>query len=489
MNPQYAAQNLSQYGRGGDTTLMHVQPREMQGIATLLGRPLTQNPNTGLPEAFGWREILPIVAGLAATVVTGGAAAPIAGALAAGATKAAVTGDLAQGVMTGITSYATAGLVGDIGAAANLAEGAAGATATTGTAALTNTGTQAGIATATETGGQAALGAGAGVVGDTTAAAVAPAAAATPAIASGASLAGGTGAPIPPAPAAPPIAAALPPLMGPPAPPPGVIASNVAANTPFSSLKPEQLTSVRDIYASQPLSDRLSDLGRGFTSPSTLGSVISRNPMGAATAVGGNLMALNSAFNSPEQPERRRPATGNYNPIRPMNGFEPPPVGYNAAQGNGFITRFAEGGVASLDGGNMRSLPAAKNLMHEATAALLGEHPRPQQALNRFTETFGPAMLVALRKRVVGGGGGGGKVSGSGGGLDDLVPGSIEGRQKVRLADGEFVVSSDVVSGLGDGSTEHGSRKLHEMMDRVRRERTGSERQPRAVNDRRVMPA
>jgi hypothetical protein len=65
--------------------------------------------------------------------------------------------------------------------------------------------------------------------------------------------------------------------------------------------------------------------------------------------------------------------------------------------------------------------------------------------------------------------------------MDDLVPGTIEGRQKVRLADGEFVIPSDVVSGLGDGSTEHGVRRLHGLMDKVRKERTGKTAQPKSI--------
>jgi len=71
-----------------------------------------------------------------------------------------------------------------------------------------------------------------------------------------------------------------------------------------------------------------------------------------------------------------------------------------------------------------------------------------------------------------------GRIKGAGGGLDDLVPGTIEGRQKVRLADGEFVIPSDVVSAIGDGSTDAGARRLHEMMDGIRKQKTGSTKQP-----------
>jgi hypothetical protein len=450
MNPQYAAQSLSQFGRGGDTTLMHVQPKEMAGIATLLGRPLTQNPNTGLPEAFNLSNLLPMIAGLGATVLTGGMAAPlvspaIAGALASGATKTAMTGDLSQGIMTGLTSYATGSLLGDIGAANSLSAGAGGA----------------------------AQGALPGVVDPAAAAAAMPgadaAAAAMPAV-DAASL------PLP-----------MPPPPTPPVPPDLQAAKLAEAPMNPADIRTAKLGAARQQFDALPFQERLSNIGQGLTNTDVLMPVLRESPMRALGAVGGTLMSLGGS-SQPNDP-RRKQSTGGYSPIRPTNGWVPPPVGYNQVPGNGFISRFAEGGVASLEGGeNMQSLSAARNLANEATAALLGEHPRPQEALRRFVDTFGPAMLEALRQQVSGQQSGG-KVEGAGGGLDDLVPGSIEGRQDVRLADGEFVVPSDVVSALGDGSTDHGSRRLHEMMDRVRREKTGDTRQPGPINDREVMPA
>jgi hypothetical protein len=89
---------------------------------------------------------------------------------------------------------------------------------------------------------------------------------------------------------------------------------------------------------------------------------------------------------------------------------------------------------------------------------------------------FGADALGMLRDKMVGG-----RITGAGGGMDDLIPGTIEGRQKVRLADGEFVVPADVVSGLGDGSTDHGVRRLHEMMNSVRKQRTGKQAQPKSI--------
>ena len=56
------------------------------------------------------------------------------------------------------------------------------------------------------------------------------------------------------------------------------------------------------------------------------------------------------------------------------------------------------------------------------------------------------------------------------------------------LANDEFVVPADVVSGLGDGSSDAGHKKLYDMINRVRQARTGTDQQPGPVNDRKVMP-
>lgn len=82
----------------------------------------------------------------------------------------------------------------------------------------------------------------------------------------------------------------------------------------------------------------------------------------------------------------------------------------------------------------------------------------------------------------------GGHISGPGTGLSDSVPAVIDEQEPIRVASGEFIVPSDVVSGLGDGSSEAGIARLYDMMDRVRKTRTGTTRQPGPV-DPRVMPA
>jgi hypothetical protein len=78
---------------------------------------------------------------------------------------------------------------------------------------------------------------------------------------------------------------------------------------------------------------------------------------------------------------------------------------------------------------------------------------------------------------------------GGGDGMSDSIRARIGGKQEARLADGEFVVPADVVSHLGNGSSNAGAKKLYAMMDRVRRSRTGKTRQAPEVNTRRLMPA
>jgi hypothetical protein len=80
-------------------------------------------------------------------------------------------------------------------------------------------------------------------------------------------------------------------------------------------------------------------------------------------------------------------------------------------------------------------------------------------------------------------------LSGGGDGMSDSIRANIEGSQEARLADGEFVISSDVVSGLGNGSSKAGAKQLYAMMDRVRSARTGQKKQAPAVNARKLMPA
>jgi hypothetical protein len=83
---------------------------------------------------------------------------------------------------------------------------------------------------------------------------------------------------------------------------------------------------------------------------------------------------------------------------------------------------------------------------------------------------------------------GGRMLKGPGDGMSDDIPGVIAGKQPARLADGEFVVPADVVSHLGNGSTDAGAKKLYSMMDNVRKARTGSKKQGKQIKAEKHMP-
>jgi hypothetical protein len=84
---------------------------------------------------------------------------------------------------------------------------------------------------------------------------------------------------------------------------------------------------------------------------------------------------------------------------------------------------------------------------------------------------------------------GGSYLDGPGDGLSDSIPATIGNRQPARLADGEFVISADVVSAIGGGSSKAGAKKLHAMMDRVRQSAHGTKKQVKKINDRKVLAA
>ena len=129
---QPMAEQMAQQGRFGDSMLVHMNPIEVAGIASLspTGQ-LTTNPMTGQPEAF-----LPFLAPLlgsflGSTALTGlgaggilgatGLSSAAAGAIGSGLATTAVTGDLKEGLLSGLTGF---GIGKALGAAKDIATGA-----------------------------------------------------------------------------------------------------------------------------------------------------------------------------------------------------------------------------------------------------------------------------------------------------------------------------------------------------------------------------
>jgi hypothetical protein len=161
------------------------------------------------------------------------------------------------------------------------------------------------------------------------------------------------------------------------------------------------------------------------------------------------------------------------------------------------------GGIADMMPGAEMMAEAApemndKDIVKAAVSAIRGEIPEEQAAivLGMFLESFGEEALRRLVSDVRSGKVDGdrgdieGMIEGPGDGMDDLVPAEMDdGSQDVLLSDGEFIVPADVVSGLGNGSTDAGAEELYGMMDRVREERTGMTEQPAQVKVGGLLPA
>jgi hypothetical protein len=107
------AQSVQSKGRGRDTMLVHMTPKEVGGLQALAmqhGGSLTVNPQTGLPEAGFLEAILPTLAGAALTIGSGGVINPYMSAAIVGGVQTARTGDLGQGLLAGLGAYGGAGL-------------------------------------------------------------------------------------------------------------------------------------------------------------------------------------------------------------------------------------------------------------------------------------------------------------------------------------------------------------------------------------------
>tara|TARA_R110000782_G_scaffold11838_1_gene35799 strand:- start:704 stop:1423 length:720 start_codon:yes stop_codon:yes gene_type:complete len=80
-------------------------------------------------------------------------------------------------------------------------------------------------------------------------------------------------------------------------------------------------------------------------------------------------------------------------------------------------------------------------------------------------------------------------LDGASDGMADEIPANIDGQQEARLSDGEFVIPADVVSHLGNGNSDAGAKVLKDMMDRVRKVRTGNEKQGKEIDPKKFIPA
>jgi len=130
------ADRLARAGRGNDTMLMHVTPEEVQGLASLVPGMMTINPETGLPEAGMFGNILGFALPFVLAMIPG--MQPLAAAAIGGAGGSLLRGgDLKDAMLGGITGLAGGALMQNLGGAgADVLAGEAATEALTGEAAL-----------------------------------------------------------------------------------------------------------------------------------------------------------------------------------------------------------------------------------------------------------------------------------------------------------------------------------------------------------------
>ena len=465
---------MASKGRDGDTELVHMTKGEikgLQGLALAAGGSLSINPDTGLVEASFLKRILPMVAG--AGLMMTGIGAPLAAGM-VGGFETLRTGDIGKGLMAGLGAYGGAGLAQGLSAAGGTAAGLESGAGAVGSDAATM-GTTEGMTKA--------------LTADT-----------------------GVGS-----------------SMG--------INSFDAANIGQTPLDPTKVTNFADAY-SKGAAPSLTNMGRGI---GQLGSEVGRSavysgmPTGTLPALGAT--AVNAmtpeAPPIPGQPEEDPRYAGSpyrYNlapgfqgstPARPNPYYRPTGLGY-AEGGNVMMAGsgsyddepmsdapgMAAGGIAAYAaGGNleMKRMSLGEGMYRDTDedTASLGAY---DAAMKRMEKQFaaanlkpkempksGIAKLGQMKAMAEGGLGsysdGGRMLKGPGDGMSDSIPATIGRKQPARLADGEFVVPADVVSHLGNGSTDAGAKKLYSMMDKVRTARTGKKKQAPAVKPDKYMPA
>jgi hypothetical protein len=483
--PRYAeggiasvAQNLADKGRKGDSMLVHMTPDEVAGLQALaqqMGGSLTINPQTGLPEANIFKKLLPMALGFALGPAGAGLfQSALTAGLAVGAGYTLATGSLQQGISAGLSAYGGSNL----GTGLQAAGGAAGADAAVGQAAANQAATDSAASVAGNLGGEAASTALVDSVG------LHPDLAGT--ITPSSSMAD--------------LSALA----------PGTEAEFLRVRPEFGQATSEALRS--DVMAHPDFSGNI-PAPLSIKSPiTTPGDITAASKAAEATRAGfplsdverGGVSDLGAPFESRAVAPPRTPGSAFTGLERSLSGDKATrdlAAADYAAETDSTLGTSAMQIAGGAAGQSVADEQKARKAQQAAIYAKEDERKRRFDAL--FARTLGtmPARSGGLMKLAGGGmtymeaGGTTGPtgaprdVTGTGDGMSDSVPASIEGVQEARLADGEFVIPADVVADIGNGSSDAGSKKLYDMMDRIRKARHGTTEQPPEIQAERLMPA
>lgn len=543
---QPIAQNLANQGRYGDSMLVHMSPQEvggLQSLARLNGRSMTINPQTGMPEAF---FLAPLLGLLGQSMTAGTAMAPlfadpVASGLTTGALTSLATGSLEQGLLSGLGAYGGAEIAGSFANLASPATAAAADAASTIGATQGLAGSAGALKATVEPATSLAN------LGNIVQKPFAPNAAEimgkSAPLPDTSLISGVKATPAPIAESVPLSKAASTPLVTPESlsgvtfTPPKSYAERMfegmgkAFESPSSAMKfamdnkgsiASAISSVmnsgdknkdKDKSSSdamiRPYRYEVDNLSGAPISPTGVedvryrGRFIEEEPYSAAQ---GGLMAY--AEGGMTGPISATPAEARvYSQIAAVQraaGIPALDMGDIEINESGRLNPYVYRPLPTAveqdygiyrprqeDSPSYRELQEKKDEEEFKRGGGVGKGIR--KPISRFDPyyEFGTDMTKIAEEQFARGGLsdlGPRFLSGDGDGMSDDIPAVIGGKQPARLADGEFVIPADVVSHLGNGSSKAGAKKLHEMMDRVRKSRTGKKKQAPAVKAEKHMP-
>ena len=528
MSLHAAAQHLSSRGRGPDDTLVHMSRGEVKSLNDLAmahGGHLTINPDTGLPEAGFLKSILPMVAGLGLTAMSGGALSPLMASMLVGGGTAAVTGNLKKGLMAGLGAYGGAGLGSSL-------LGTAGQ-ATTAVTPYAEAAAETAPEIANPLAGLDVSGATTAGVNPTAAVQTAPEAFTSPVTgpspipsnalpAQGAfnptqvtSMPGTNYAPSVNPTVAPSPATQMPSmdsLANQVTPAQSGIGSQAAVPLPTDDYSKYAQTRGMEAGAANvnvgptvkpSFTDNLKSMGENASFDNVVGwakenpysaagmaaSVYygMQNPSVSTAPVGDSDMGQRYSYSAePTNPLPTPDSSGReqkyFNPTYTKISNEEAKNLYGFAAGGpveqmsdaaslGANTNYPLKGISTGAYATPWQTPVPENVILGSSNATIDPYTGAKQDVQIAPQTqFASGGLSDL-----GGYSDGGRLlKGPGDGVSDSIPAMIGKKQPARLADGEFVVPARIVSELGNGSTEAGARKLYAMLDRVQAARKKS---------------
>ena len=242
--------------------------------------------------------------------------------------------------------------------------------------------------------------------------------------------------------------------------------ANVPAGLTSSPL-PSSVTSSggaieRGLQNLSNIPDKLGNIGTGLVNPQNwnLGKMAVPAVMAAGAGYGLNQMGQQAASApTPQMPQQPSPpplTTGATPPRLPTGATPPPGYGTSAypRETSFFQPNPAWSGYPSYaaEGGPVTAYATGGGVMHDGATYQLAKG--------------GLSNLPS------------GLIRGPGGGMDDKIKGSIDGRRDVYLSDGEYVVDAQTVSALGDGSSEAGAKRMKQLVENIRQKKFGSKKQP-----------